>query len=213
MAAAIGWFAPFDIYYTAIAGDSPVARAVVIAAVAVAGGLMAQSAGLRLEGRRPGAPVMIGLLAAALVAGWVMLLDCFLFRDRISAGVLAFLRAPLDVRLVYFMLRAFNENVIYRLFGFGGAVWLFGRLRGEQPGMPAMLALAAAVQAANIGGNVVWAGGGPITLAGLGYDGVRYVLPGVVWAWLFVRHGFATAEVASVGCHLFLQPGYSLWLD
>jgi hypothetical protein len=83
---------------------------------------------------------------------------------------------------------------------------------GRRPGMAAMLLVATGVQLVNIGGNVVWAGG-PITAGGLGYDVLRYVVPGVVCAWLFVRHGFATAEVASVACHLFLQPGYSLWLD
>lgn len=211
IAAAIGWIAPFDLYYAAIAGGSPVVRAVVIALVAVAGGLASRAAGLRLGGQGRGAPLGIGLAAAALVAGWVLLLDCFLFRASLGEGVVAFLRAPLHVRLFYFMLRAFNENVIYRLFGFGAAVWLLGRWRGRRPGMAAMLAVAAAVQAVNIGGNVVWAGGAPITAAGLGYVALRFILPGVVSAWLFVRHGFATAEVASVSCHLLLQPGYS-WL-
>lgn len=216
IAAAIGWFAPFDVYYTALTGNSAPARTLVIAGVAILGGLAAQAAGLRLVGHGRlgglGAPAGIGLAAAVTVAGWVLLLDCLLFRARLAEGVVAFLRAPLDVRLVYFMLRAFNENVIYRLFGFGGAVWLWTRWRGR-PGMAMMLVLAVLVQAVNIGANVVWAGGGAVTLASLGYDGVRYIVPGVVWAWLFVRHGFATAEVASVGCHVFLQPGYSLWLD
>jgi hypothetical protein len=38
----------------------------------------------------------------------------------------------------------------------------------------------------------------------------RYVAPGVVWAWLYWRHGFVTAEVASVTCHLFLQPPFGM---
>lgn len=213
IAAAIGWIAPFDIYYTAITGNSPLARAVVIALVAVAGGLASREAGLSLAGKGPGAPLAVGLVAAVLVAAWVLLLDCFLFRTRLAEGVVAFLRAPLPVRLFYFMLRAFNENVIYRLFGFGGAVWLLSRWRGRRPGMAAMLVVAAVVQAVNIGGNVVWTAGAPIDAAGLGYDALRFVLPGVVSAWLFVRYGFATAEVASVSCHMVLQPGYSFLLN
>jgi hypothetical protein len=130
VAAVIGWIAPFDLYYTALTGNSPVLRAAVIAALALLGGLAAQAAGLQLAGHgRHGvlrAPAGIGLAAAALVAGWVLLLDCFVFRARLSPGIVTFLRAPLHVRLFYFMLRAFNENVIYRLFGFGGIVWLLG---------------------------------------------------------------------------------------
>jgi hypothetical protein len=213
IAALIGWIAPFDVYYTAVTGGSPVARTLVIALVAVAGGLASRSAGLSLGGQGRGAPLGIGLSAAALVAARVVLLDCVLFRASLPDGFAAFLRAPLHVRLFYFMLRAFNENVIYRLFGFGGSVWLLGKWRGRAPGMVAMLAVAAAVQAVNIGGNVIWAGGAPITAAGLGYDALRFILPGMVSAWLFTRYGFATAEVASVSCHLFLQPAYSLLLN
>lgn len=44
------------------------------------------------------------------------------------------------------------------------------------------------------------------------YDLLRYVVPGVLWAWLFWRFGFVTAEVASVGCHIFLQPGFGILL-
>ncbi|MBU6266539.1 MAG: hypothetical protein KGN34_03295 [Sphingomonadales bacterium] len=135
-----------------------------------------------------------------------------MFRSRLAAGYVGFLRAPLHVRLFYFMLRAFNENVIYRLFAFGGLVALLRHWQGRALSMPAMLGVAAAVQVVNIGANVVIPGGQPITPAALGYDALRYVAPGVAWAWLYARRGFATAEVASVGCHLFLQPAFSLLL-
>lgn len=46
----------------------------------------------------------------------------------------------------------------------------------------------------------------PVTAPLLFYDAIRYVAPGVLWAWLYLRFGFVSAEVASVGCHLFLQP-------
>jgi len=38
------------------------------------------------------------------------------------------------------------------------------------------------------------------------YDVVRYIPPGVLWGYLYSRNGFATAEIASVGTHPFLQP-------
>jgi hypothetical protein len=47
----------------------------------------------------------------------------------------------------------------------------------------------------------------PVLMA---YDCLRYIAPGVLWALLFRRFGFATAEVASVGCHVLIQPAFSL---
>lgn len=213
VAALIGWIAPFDRFYMALTSGSPVLRALVIAGVATVGGLVARRAGLRLEGHGAGAPLRTGLIWAAGVAAWVLLLDCFVFRDRLAPAYEAFLHQPLFVRLPYFMLRAFNENVLYRLFAFGSLVWLVQRWRGTRLPVPALLALAATVQAVNIGANVAFAAGAPPLAGALGYDVLRYVAPGVAWAWLFVRHGFATAEVASVGCHLFLQPAFTLFLD
>ena len=132
-----------------------------------------------------------------LIAAWVVALDCFVFRSRLSQGYVNFLRAPLSARLPYLMLRAYNENVIYRLFGFGCATWLVQRVRGKRPSFAAMMLVAALVQMVNIGGNVVYLATTPATAATLSYDALRYVVPGVVWAGLFVRNGFIAAEIAS----------------
>ena len=40
---------------------------------------------------------------------------------------------PLSARFAYFMPRAFNENVIYRLFVFSTATYALARLRGKTP--------------------------------------------------------------------------------
>jgi hypothetical protein len=116
----------------------------------------------------------------------------------------------LETRLSYFMLRAFNENVIYRLFVFSGLMYLLSRLNGSRDLAPAWIASAMVVaQVINIGLNVVIPSPDPITAASIFYDLLRYVSPGVLWAWLYWRFGFLTAEVASVGCHIFLQPMFS----
>lgn len=63
-------------------------------------------------------------------------------------------------------------------------------------------------QYVNIGFNVIVSENAtPILLF---YDALRYITPGVIWAWLFFRFGFMTAEIASVGCHIFLQPIFSV---
>jgi len=211
---AIAWIAPFDLAFTAAAGNSPLRRLVLIVALALVGGIAARLAGLKLEGHGTRSPVLLGLAWAALAAAWVVVLDCYLFRGSLAPGYAGFLHTPLHVRLFYFMLRAFNENVLYRLFAFGSLALALQRIfRGRRPPGWVLFAAMVAVQVVNIGMNVVWHAPEPITLARLGYDAMRYILPGVIWAWLFVRNGFATAEVASVGCHLFLQPAFSVLLD
>ena len=69
-----------------------------------------------------------------------------------------------------------------------------------------------ASQVINIGFNLLALATHRPDAVALLYDLLRYILPGVVWAILFRRNGFASAEIASVGCHLILQPGFSLLL-
>jgi hypothetical protein len=69
-----------------------------------------------------------------------------------------------------------------------------------------------ATQTLNIGMNVAALSPDPLSFATLFYDALRYVAPGVLWAWLYWRFGFLTAEVASVGCHIFLQPALGVLL-
>jgi hypothetical protein len=121
--------------------------------------------------------------------------------------------APLGLRLSYFILRAFNENVLYRLFLGSVLAWLIGLGWKGPGGRPAEGAFALAFvvsQLLNIGINV--ASQAPITPAALIYDGVRYVAPGLIWSWLYRRHGFCSNEIACAGAHLFFQPLVTLGL-
>ena len=211
LAALIALVAPFDVLFEAATLGNPLLRMALIAALACGGAWLAARNGMRLELHGPGRPALIGIAAAAGVAAYVVLLDCFVFRSLLSESYAAFLHRPLGERLQYFMLRAFNENVIYRLWLFSALVWLAGRLRGVAPlpGAAVVLAMVAS-QMVNIGSNVVALASTPPSPLVLTYDALRYVVPGVVWAILFRRNGFAVAEIASVGCHLFLQPAFSL---
>lgn len=207
---AIAALAPFDVLFTALTMGSPWLRMAWIAVLVVVGAKAGAKIGLRLEGHSARYPALIGLAAAITVAAYVVLLDCFLFRSLLDPGYAAFLHQPLEGRLLYFMPRAFNENIMYRLFGFGGLAWLLTR-GGARPPSSGVLAIAMiGAQLINIGCNVVLMSHAPITALTLTYDGLRYVVPGVLWAVLYVRNGFSTAEIASVGCHVFLQPAFSL---
>jgi hypothetical protein len=133
----------------------------------------------------------------------VTAIDCFLFRGMIPQDYVAAIRgATLLDRYIYFMQRAFLENVIYRLFVFSALLCLLSRLRLASERN--ILLGKIAIQCLNVGVNVV--AKEAISLPLLVYDALRHVAPGVLWAMIYRRFGFSAAEVASVGCHVFLQP-------
>jgi len=198
---------PFDRTFAALTLGSPWLRGGIIAALTLAGGWCARRLGLRIEGHGVRHPWLLGLAMAFAVAVYVVLLDVFVFRGLLLPAYVATFRLPLGERLLYFMIRAFNENVLYRLFVFtvlaAGTAAVLGKPR---PPFALAFALMIVTQLINIWPNVVLGSGEPWTAALLAYDGLRYIVPGVLWGCLFWRYGFLVAEVASVGCHLFLQP-------
>lgn len=207
IAAVIAVITPFDHLFAAVTFGSPLLRAVVIVMLTVIGAACAKRLGLRLEGHGTRRPALVGLLMALLVAAYVVALDAFLFRDLLAQDYVEVLGRPLAGRYAYFMIRAFNENVLYRLFTFSVLAALASAARGRRK-LPFAIAFGLMIlaQGLNIGVNVVLVSSQPLTPALFMYDALRYIVPGVVWACLFWRYGFFVAEVASVGCHLFLQP-------
>jgi hypothetical protein len=207
----IAAFAAFDVLFNAATGDRVAARIAVFVALALAGAWCAKRSGLRLEPHGTRRPVLTGLAAAIIIAAYIVVLDGVVFRQMLDPAYVEFLRSPLPVRLALMMLRAFNENVFYRLFVFSALVFLAGLVRRGAP-LPVwlMVALAFVTQIINIWCNVVLNAPPPHRADVLAYDGLRYVVPGVVWAGLYRRFGFATAEVASVSCHAFLQPALTV---
>ena len=176
----------------------------------------ADRVGLRLEAHGARHPLLVGIAAAVAVAAYIVAIDGVLFRAALPATYVQFFETMgLRDRLVYFMLRAFNENVIYRLFVFSTLFYLISRLKGVPAEalspVPIWCAIVAA-QILNIGMNVAALSPDPFTFATAFYDAIRYVAPGVLWGWLYWRFGFLTAEVASVGCHIFLQPALGVLL-
>jgi hypothetical protein len=197
---------PFDRALTAITWGNTPAHALLVGGMALAGGWMGQRAGLNPRGS-----VAVGLWVALGGAAYVLLLDVVVFHGLLRQGVLALAHMPLVGRLGVFMARAFNENVIYRLFGFSAVMLGLRQLYGGGAVPLGMVLLAGlVVQGVNIGVNVWLAVDHVPTLIELVYWSLRYVAPGVLWAWLYWRYGFLTTEIASVGGHLFLQPLYGV---
>jgi len=213
---AIAAIVPFDVAFAAATSGSSLARIGLIAILVVIGAFCGERVGMRLEGHGARRPALIGVAAAIGVAVYTVALDGVLFRATLpDSYVHLFETLGLRDRLTYFMLRAFNENLIYRLFVFSTLFYLISIVTGVSANdvSPVLIWCAMiATQVLNIGMNVVAVSPDPVSLATLFYDALRYVAPGVLWAWLYWRFGFLTAEVASVGCHVFLQPALGVLL-
>lgn len=210
VAGAIAFAIPFDRALGAITADNRLPRALALVTCGLAGLLLSSRIGATIGSRglrRPfAAPLMIGAAVALLAA----LIDAVLPRSILVPGYIVYTTGtPLAIRVGVYCLRAFNEGVLYRLFLGGVFVWIFGRFWKASDGLPttgAVIAGMALAQAINILVNVVAAPGSALTPAFLLYAAVRFVAPGVLWGWLYVRHGFVANEIAAVSAQLFLQP-------
>jgi hypothetical protein len=214
--AAIAALAPFDRAFDHATFGAPIVRAGALVLIAVIGLLFAMRLGAPIESRGLKHPIVTPLLIAAAMAVYVTVLDLWVFRAVLDPGYLAFIsNASLPDRLLYFMLRAFNESILYRLFLSTALAWALGLIWRGRDGRPANGAYWVAIvvaQAVNIAINVTFETGSPPTPALLLYDGLRFVLPGVVWGYLYFHNGFAPDEIAAVGTHVFFQPLISLAL-
>lgn len=205
--ALIAWLFPFDTLFLWATHGKPWAGALLMALLTVAGGAMARQQGLRIEGHSARSPLLLGLGVAFAMALYGLLIDLVVFSRLMPANFLDYLDTPTWARLLYYMPRAFTENILYRLFLFTLLCRLFA---GGNPGWPRLIVLMTLAQVVNVGANAAYLSAAPLDGLHLAYYALRYVLPGVVWGVLYVRNGFFTAEVASVSGHLFLQPGFSL---
>ena len=100
--------APFDVVFATATGGSATSRVVLFCILAILGTLAGQRIGLRLRPSSSGN--LLGLAFALFIAIWVAGTDV-LFRPILHSGYVDPIHKPLEVRLVYFTLRAFNENV------------------------------------------------------------------------------------------------------
>jgi hypothetical protein len=114
---AISSLAGFDIVFNAVTAGSPLLRISLFAAITVTGLFCAERVGLSLLPHGYRHPIRAALAFGALVAIAIAFIDGFLFRSILPPDYVGiFTGGSLGNRLAYFMLRAFNENIFYRLF-------------------------------------------------------------------------------------------------
>jgi hypothetical protein len=204
---AIAALAPFDRIFASLTQGSILARVGLLLALALCGMQFARLSTLSLHqaGR---VPILAGIAAAFGVAVYVCIIDAWVFRQVLPGPYVNYLEThALGSRLTYYMMRAFNENIFYRLFAVSTlAYFLFKLTKHRTVAIVSAVVLAQVINVEVNRESALAAGqaGAPALL--MLYYLMRGVVPGVLWGLLFWRFGFLSAEVASVGCHLFLQP-------
>jgi hypothetical protein len=202
--ATIAAITPFDLAFAALTQGSALARVCLLVTLGLIGIYCSNLNGFVLR-KRGLHPIIAGALCALGVAVYVVLIDAWLFRAVVPRSYIEFFHThDLRQRLIYYMLRAFNENVLYRLFAFSTLGYVLA-LMSKRRTISFVISMVVA-QVVNVGINIVPTASDPVTPLFLIYYVFRGVVPGVIWAALFWRFGFMAAEIGSVGCHLFLQP-------
>lgn len=203
----IAFVTPFDVVFSALTGGSAALRVSLLGALVIVGSWATYQSGFRIESHGARYPWLVGVAAALACAVWITILDCWLFRSALDPAYANFINGPLWLRFSYFLPRSFNENIIYRLFVFSCLALALKKLNLANPAT--IFAAMIVAQCLNIYVNV--AVHEQLTAAHILYDSLRYIAPGVLWAFVFAQFGFATAEIAAVGCHVFLQPMFSVF--
>ena len=206
-AAVIAAGEPFDLAFGASTFGVPAFRAALIVVLALVGECAGARAGLRLTAPAERHPILAPVLVAAVVAVFCAGVD-WAFRPALSPGYVHVIAdTPVFLRIPVFMMRAFNENIIYRLFLGSTLAWTLGHIWRDTDGRPtqgAFWCAFAASQALNVWINV--ASQAPISAVSLLHDLLRYFAPGMIWSWLYLRRGFQANEIASTSVHLMFQP-------
>ncbi|MBT9472740.1 MAG: hypothetical protein V4514_22325 [Pseudomonadota bacterium] len=162
--------------------------------------------GLRLWPEAPGTAARAVVAGMLLVTAVIVVADGFLFRETLSPAYVAFFSGPnLAGRIAVLMASAAGEEFTYRLVAMSGLVAglvLLWRAQGGRLPPSGFLAVIVIVQAINIVPKMQ----PPSDLADLTYDLMRYLFPGLIWGWLYWRHGWVSALAGHVGTHLFLAP-------
>lgn len=209
--ASIAAMAGFDAAFNLATQNQPLHRIVGFLVIASTGWLCARRADLHLLPRSNHIAVAIAAAVAVAMAAGIALVDALLFRSHVAPEYVALIQGltPAD-RILYFSMRAFNEEVFYRLFLTSAIAWVLGHwLRNEAGMIPSGAYWIAIVSAQTLAilVNVIL----PHPLADVTptfalYTLIRFVAPGIVWGYLYWRHGLVTAQLAHIGTHLFLQP-------
>lgn len=201
---ALAYVIPYDVLFDRLTLNIGVMRSLAMLFCSATGLWLLRANNFSLGVRDMRRPALNIAGAAVAVALWCIVMDGIVFRSILPDGYYSFERQPLGIRLLYFGSRAFNENVLYRLFLGSLFAWLL-RTAFRRSGRALALSMLgmALAHGVNVAVNMAYAGFSPETSLWLI---LRFGVPGIIWSWLYVRHGFVANEAAAVGVHFVLQP-------
>lgn len=153
------------------------------------------------------------IASAAIVAVLIIALDGLIYRATLSPEYIASFSEPLGLRIAYYSARSLTEEILYRLAVMSSLFWLVQQFRNLVSPRSMYWALCCAILFAQLLNAIPKSPAiFSADLSGTIYLIARFVVPGLVWGYLFWRYSFATATLAHISCHVILQPalGYIL---
>ena len=187
-----------------LGGGNWVARLALVAIAAATGIVLAPrlKTGIAVHDLRH--PAIVALLVPACVAVFLTFVDAVLFRAILPHTYVASIEDTSTLqRIAYYLMRGFNEEILYRLFLGTVFACVLGKIwRG---GISIMAAMVLA-QTVNAVVGFWWVSDEPLTPFVIAYGVLRIVVPGTIWGYLYWRHGLLTSLTAHLTSHVFLQP-------
>lgn len=152
-------------------------------------------------------PLPTVLAIAAIVGGAVSLADIFVFSSVLPPGYVRLAHElPVAERILFIGGKSLLDEVAYRLGVMTLLVWAASLVWRPN----AAIYWAAIVLAQLI--NILLGGTLPATPLAMVFCVVRIELPGILWGYLYWRHGFAVAALTHASSHLFVQPALTFFL-
>lgn len=208
----IAAFSAFDLVFNAVTHDSILLRIVLFIALTSIGSFCARQVGLSVLPFGTSRPILLALCCSLAVAIFAAVVDSVLFRSILPKAYVEYISGTAVVaRIVLYMARSFNEDLLYRLFLMSGLVWVISERFLRNKGRPipdwifwGAITLSQAIPiylSTHIPTRMAW-NDGPYFL----YVTIRYVMPGLLWGFLYWRRGLITAQIGHACTHIFFQP-------
>ena len=167
--------------------------------------------GLALRPRRGLRSLALALGAGLAFGLYMALADATLFAGAIPEVQRQMVaQMPAGERIVWFARGALVDELLYRLIGLTAIAWCLAQVTPWRGGVlvwPAILLAAFALYPAGNWAYFAALEPGPLTvLREIALHGAA----GVLWGWLYWRHGWLSGVTGHVAAHLSLQPLLSL---
>ena len=163
--------------------------------------------GLTLPLRHGNRSALVALACGLAFGVWMALADATVFRAAVpEVQHVLVMQMTLVQRLARFVPGALLDEVEYRLIALTAICWLLAGLTGRRgPALhwPSILLVAFVVYPLGAWGYFQQLHWSSLTVA---REVVLHGGAGMLWGWLYCRHGWLAGVIGHIGAHLALQP-------